>query len=250
MSDLLINSLTGHYQKDKLAGLFILRPPKSKEDTDLKIWLNGLLSHFAGKDISLGHPDITWCSPPEKANGPYSVDDQGLKDFNRALLQRPYQLKRHFIIIENIKDLTTVIVNKLLKSLEEPPDYVCIWLLDPQDRKYLETLESRAIALRLKLAHTPKEIDEFSDNVRKILVDYSHKVIALDEAINLLEKSSADQTNPDALDRALDEFYLESLNNYEGLQNALTAIRQDLRQKEFHQSFSVRLAQKIAPLVP
>lgn len=61
---------------------------------------------------------------------------------------RPYQAKYKIYIIDEAKKMNVTAQNALLKTLEEPPEYVCIILLTDNEERMLDTIKSRCIKLR------------------------------------------------------------------------------------------------------
>ncbi len=98
----------------------------------------------------LNHPDVhilgTDTRSQEK-NGMYKVEM--LEDFIKFFDFRPMIGERKFAIIENAEKMNSIMSNKLLKILEEPPSFATIFLLNPQKKKLLDTIHSRAIHLRV-----------------------------------------------------------------------------------------------------
>ena len=58
-----------------------------------------------------------------------------------------------FIIIDEAEKMTPAAQNALLKTIEEPPEYVVIMLLSSHEESFLQTILSRCITLRLRPLH-------------------------------------------------------------------------------------------------
>lgn len=95
--------------------------------------------------------DLLWLTPPRG-------DDEEVLDYKVEGIEAqlagflPYRglkSRRRFVIIEESHRLTPVIANKLLKTLEEPEGELTFLWLNPQGKKFLPTIESRALGLKL-----------------------------------------------------------------------------------------------------
>lgn len=94
-----------------------------------------------------------------------SVNDvRMLKDNTRFL---PSQSRYKIYIIDEVHMLSTEAFNALLKTLEEPPDYVVFILATTEPQKIPETVLSRCIRLNFKRVE-PKEV---ADYLAKVLQD-------------------------------------------------------------------------------
>lgn len=73
---------------------------------------------------------------------------------------RPSELEYKFYIIEDADTMTVQAQNALLLTLEEPPSYVCFFLLCQSAGELLETVRSRAPVLRLETLRT-EQVDAY-----------------------------------------------------------------------------------------
>ena len=74
------------------------------------------------------------------------VRDQVVKDINT----KPFKGKYKIYLINEAEIMNEVAQNTLLKTLEEPPEYVVIILLTTSKEKLLPTIQSRCVKLSLK----------------------------------------------------------------------------------------------------
>jgi len=125
---------------------------------DLMVFINTFLQTVLTKENrlpqpvfdhvrELNHPDILYVEP--SANQ-YVVDDFRL--FFKTLSFNNYQLSWRFIIVDKAHLIPEIILNKLLKCLEESRKNTTIFFLNPTGKSLLKTVESRA--LNLKIAGT------------------------------------------------------------------------------------------------
>ncbi|MDO5411198.1 MAG: DNA polymerase III subunit delta' [Lachnospiraceae bacterium] len=96
------------------------------------------------------HPDVIYVQH-EKEN---SI---GVDDIREQLIAdteiRPYQGGYKVYIIDEAEKLTPAAQNALLKTIEEPPEYVVVMLLTSHEESFLQTILSRCITLRLRPLH-------------------------------------------------------------------------------------------------
>lgn len=105
------------------------------------------------------HADIVvYPKPPEakKAKGKkgegekskrYAISVDDIKELVDSLYLTPFELDRRVFIIENAESMSEICQNKLLKSLEEPPERVCFILC--ASKRLLPTVESRCNRIEL-----------------------------------------------------------------------------------------------------
>ena len=92
------------------------------------------------------HPDVIYVTHEKDA---ISVDDIR-QQVSGDVAIRPYQSDRKIYIIENAQKMNVQAQNALLKTIEEPPDYVVILLLTTNADAFLQTIVSRCVRLDLK----------------------------------------------------------------------------------------------------
>jgi len=93
------------------------------------------------------HPDIIYVT--HEKPGLISVDDIRGQVVGDSQI-RPYSGKYKIYIMEDAQKMNTAAQNALLKTLEEPPEYVVILLLTANPQSLLETIRSRCERIRLK----------------------------------------------------------------------------------------------------
>lgn len=96
---------------------------------------------------SRNHPDIITVT--HEKPGSISVEDVRTQLVNDAQI-RPYQSSRKIYIMNEAEKMTVQAQNALLKTLEEPPEYVVILLLVTSASALLPTILSRCIQLDLR----------------------------------------------------------------------------------------------------
>jgi len=103
--------------------------------------------HSCAQAMSNNHPDIIFLSH-EKPNT-ISVDDI-ITQINQTVDIMPYQGDKKIYIVNDAELMTIQAQNALLKTLEEPPKYVCILLLTSNIDVFLPTILSRCVVLNFK----------------------------------------------------------------------------------------------------
>lgn len=103
--------------------------------------------HSCRQAESGNHPDIIKVTH-EKPNS-ISVDDIR-EQVNNTVMIKPYQGPYKVYIIDHAELMTPQAQNALLKTIEEPPQYVVIMLLTENAEVLLPTITSRCVMLKLR----------------------------------------------------------------------------------------------------
>ncbi len=116
--------------------------------------------HSCKQALSGNHPDIIRVT--HEKPGSIGVDDIR-EQINDSVYVKPYSGKYKVYIVNEAEKMTTQAQNALLKTLEEPPEYVVILLLTTNVNMLLSTIQSRCVVLNMK--PVPDEL------VKKFLVE-------------------------------------------------------------------------------
>jgi DNA polymerase III subunit delta' len=112
------------------------------------------------------HPDLVWLRP----RGAQHMVEEVREQVIRAASYRPFEAEKRVFVIEAAEQMRDESQNALLKTLEEPPDFVHLILLTAEPSMLLETIASRcqpidfaplppaAIEAQLLGAGSPEEI--------------------------------------------------------------------------------------------
>src|SRR5882757_5071390 len=96
--------------------------------------------------ISRGaHPDLTWVTRSGAAEMLVADIEQPVV---AAAARTPVESARRVFVIEAVETMNEQAANRLLKTLEEPPDYVHVLLLTDRREDVLETIVSRCQPVR------------------------------------------------------------------------------------------------------
>ena len=126
--------------------------------------------------------------PEQEKRHLFSVDDVRRTITDTAYI-KPYGEGKKVYLIENAAMMNVQAQNALLKTLEEPPEYVVILLLSPNSEVFLPTILSRAVKLTLA-----EESNEATDEETKKLLAGMTRVLEsgaelrIEEVIALLNE--------------------------------------------------------------
>lgn len=136
------------YSRGELPSFIIIRTAPMIQDPTkaLKEWALSILKHLG---LGPEHPDVLWIQKGEK-NAIYLVDSPEIKDFFRFQEYRPLQAIHRLAIVEDAHLISKRLSNKLLKTLEDVQPQTSVLFLTPTHKKFLPTVEGRAITLILK----------------------------------------------------------------------------------------------------
>lgn len=85
------------------------------------------------------HPDLVWLAP----RGAQHLVEEVRERVIRAASYRPFEGERRVFVIEDAEAMRDESQNALLKTLEEPPEFVHLVLLSAEPAALLETVASR-----------------------------------------------------------------------------------------------------------
>lgn len=103
--------------------------------------------HSCKQYISNNHPDIKTLIPEKSTStGVKEVREQIINDVGI----RPYESPYKIYIATDIEKMTAQAQNALLKTLEEPPEYVVILLTTSNIDAVLDTIKSRSTILKMR----------------------------------------------------------------------------------------------------
>ena len=84
------------------------------------------------------HPDIMVIEPEGM-----SIKNKQIEEFQQDLQRKPYESNKKIYIIQKADQMTESAQNRLLKTLEEPPEYAVIILISANTNRFLPTIRSR-----------------------------------------------------------------------------------------------------------
>lgn len=129
---------------------------------------------------SLNNPDVIYVEQTKKTGiGVDDIREQINQDINIKPYQHPYKI----YIVDNADTMTEQAQNALLKTIEEPPSYVMILLLSNNINKFLITILSRCVVLKLKPIMPDKVMNyvieklEISDYRSELITSFAQGII-------------------------------------------------------------------------
>lgn len=105
--------------------------------------------HSCRQAMSANHPDIITIHKEKEDSKTLGVDEIREQLVNDVMI-KPYSRERKVYIIPDAQDMTIQAQNALLKTLEEPPEYVVIILLTINSMLLLPTIISRCVILNIR----------------------------------------------------------------------------------------------------
>ena len=109
--------------------------------------------HSCKQVLSKSHPDVIYFNREKETT--IGVDEIR-EQINNTVSIKPYSSKYKIYIIEDAHLMTVQAQNSLLKTIEEPPEYVIILLLTSNRQKLLLTIQSRCVILNLRPVNESK----------------------------------------------------------------------------------------------
>lgn len=125
---------------------------------------------------SNNNPDFQLIEPDDG-----KVKIEQIREMQRKVAEKPIISNKKVYIIENSDTMTTEAQNCLLKTLEEPPEYITIILICTNEDNLLSTIKSRCTRMHFE----PIDTDEIKKYIKQ---NYPDQVIS-DNIINLSQGS-------------------------------------------------------------
>ncbi len=95
------------------------------------------------------HPDLIVLRPDKPEENPHTISvDNVRRNLTDTVAVRPYEAPYKIYLLEGAEMLNLQAQNAILKTLEEPPEYVVILLLAANADGFLPTILSRVIELK------------------------------------------------------------------------------------------------------
>lgn len=107
------------------------------------------------------HPDLSWVRPSGAAEMLVADIDEPVV---AAAARTPFESQRRVFVIERAETMGDATANRLLKTLEEPPDYAHLILLTDRPDDLLPTISSRCQHVRfdpLPIARLAARLEDF-----------------------------------------------------------------------------------------
>lgn len=116
------------------------------------------------------NPDITIIDETEK-----SIKTETIKQMVKDVYEKPIKSMKKIYIINDSEKMTKEAQNSLLKTLEEPPEYIVIILVTSNDNLLLNTIKSRCTIIKFNdLSNS--EIEEV---LKTKSIDFNESILEL-----------------------------------------------------------------------
>jgi len=131
------------------------------------------------------NPDIIIIDEEEN-----SIKTEQIKQLTSNVLEKPIQSNKKIYIINNSENMTKEAQNSLLKTLEEPPEYVIIILVTSNENLLLNTIKSRCLKIPFTKL-TNNEIQEYFHRIGEAVNTNMMRAFggSIEKAIHLKDKS-------------------------------------------------------------
>lgn len=134
------------------------------------------------------NPDLTIIEPDGN-----NVKIEQIRELNRKVVEKPIVSTKKVYIINDGQNITKEAQNALLKTLEEPPEYVTIILITTSESAFLPTIKSRCTKINFNKLTEEEMLKILKEkynyqNVGNIVYKTSNGSIS--KAIQIIEKQS------------------------------------------------------------
>lgn len=140
------------------------------------------------------NPDIVIIDEEEK-----SIKTETIKEMVKSVYEKPIQSTRKIYIINDSEKMTKEAQNSLLKTLEEPPQYVIIILITENENLLLNTVKSRCTKIKFneltdgeikQILKSKYSLEEVADTVLEFAEGSAERALIIhgkDEIFNTLK---------------------------------------------------------------
>ena len=135
--------------------------------------------------ISDNHPDFSIIND-EGSN----IKIEQIRNITEKVIEKPIISNRKVYIINDADKMTKEAQNCLLKTLEEPPEYVTIILISSNENVILNTIKSRCMSIKFKNITEESLLKSFGGSIGKCikLKENSDQYIKIENFVNDLSK--------------------------------------------------------------
>jgi hypothetical protein len=218
----LLEILKTRYENESLANLYILN--YDSKNINPMNWVNEFLAQIT--IVKNDHPDVLFIARNPEEND-YKVDGEQWAQLRSFIQYHPYVLKNKFVFIFDAHKITEIISNKLLKTFEDSPAQLCIFLLLKDQQSLLPTILSRAI--HLPIFSNKTEISSYQFKSHQNPTKITEEIKSLDEGESLFISSVIDSQ-------------LSNAPDYKQINELLQSLHNNQNYAEFNNSLSSRIA--------
>lgn len=139
-------------KKNELHNLYLIEPTSTDSQAACIQWTHQLIQTFIDQSNTpkkaLNHPDVLVLGQTVE-NKKYTMED--IEQIFAFTHYRAQEYSRKLLIIEKASALSDTHINKLLKTFEEPPIALTIFLVNSARHHLMDTLYSRSIQIRVPI---------------------------------------------------------------------------------------------------
>ena len=234
-------SFIDYLSKDEVSGSYLLIGQNSIGKKDFACGISEIILKNNEKVYKNIHPDLYIL---DVETDQILVDD--INQVESWVFNKPFEASKKIIIIQSADKMNFIAQNKLLKILEEPPDYLFFFLLTANSSLLLPTVESRCIKLNLKrlpddiisksLESRFKDKDQLDIALFLLNGSYDEENFYTDEKIlDLIDFIRIIYTKEvfsiDKLPNYLDKFFKNKANHHKTIDAIVRLLSLLLRQK-------------------
>lgn len=172
-------TLTKKLIQNKLAHLLHIQGNDNNTD-DLMKWTSTIIQEYffnlTQKNITLENNADVLIISTEKYLQKKFYDKKIVDDILKFLSHQALVGNKKFVIIDNLKYLSEIHMNKLLKTFEEPPIEMHLFLHNPSGLKAIQTVLSRAVTIHFPISNSKQE-DKIEKNIVALKDVPMHKFI-------------------------------------------------------------------------
>lgn len=155
-----------------------------------------------GKSEFKDYVDIVQFKIKESKN---SIGVNDIRGLIEEINKKPYEAMKKVVIIHNGDKMTTQAQNALLKTIEEPPKDIFIFILCENILKILDTIKSRCQIHKLKALSNNEIVEYFQDRYPEINDDYLEIITKFSRGIpGVGEKLINDETFKEIRDKSIE----------------------------------------------
>ena len=188
---------------------------------------------------SNNHPDFSIMNADE---GKIKIEQ--IREMQRKIAEKPIISENKVYIIDDADKMTTEAQNCLLKTLEEPPEYITIILICSNENNLLSTIKSRCTRMYFE----PIEIEKVKKYImnQHIFENVNEEVLKLSQgsigkALKLLEHQSLYEHLEEILEHLSDRDLIDILSMSEEIYKSKEEISSIL---EYMNVFALKLSKK------
>ncbi|MCY4524410.1 MAG: hypothetical protein OXB84_06705 [Halobacteriovoraceae bacterium] len=229
------------YTKKQLASFIIVRGNSQMDNPQDRLhqWT---LSVLQKTGLSKNHPDVVRITKNKKSKF-YQIDSPEMEELFSSQKFRPLKARYRLIFVEDAHLLSERLLNKLLKTLEEPQSDTCIIFLSPTAKKFLPTIESRAVVF--SLSEQRQSSPPYYQEMKKQLDFYLSGEIKEHSMMELIQKN---HENQDALLHCIIDRQRDHPGNFQSTDSFLREVRWFLEAQTHQTPPEARVAQLLQSL--